>query len=189
MLLQGSKTLKIQFRVYKNSKTRASKFPNTLLVSKVNWRGTTQLYEELWIWYFCWLTVQWVGGLGKFVFWIVDCVFSPAFSQTKTSFFAVSDKPTIFCFLFEKKRISITNFRNSIPKDVHSCHDKWVYWYTSQQTDLYTNTEAISWCLGLNGPLLVLASLQIHVLECGIRSEISCQECDMTWNRWGLASK
>ena len=36
VLLQGSKTLKIQFRVYKNSKTRASKFPNTLLVSKVN---------------------------------------------------------------------------------------------------------------------------------------------------------
>ena len=62
---QGNKTWKIQFRVYKNSKTRASKFPNTLLVSKVNWRGTTRLYEELWIWYFCWLTVQWVGVLGK----------------------------------------------------------------------------------------------------------------------------
>ena len=90
VLLQGSKTLKIQFRVYKNSKTRASKFPNTLLVSKVNWRGTTRLYEELWIWHFCWLTVQWVGGLGKFVFWIVDCVFSPAFSQTITPFFEVS---------------------------------------------------------------------------------------------------
>ena len=90
VLLQGSKTLKIQFRVYKNSKTRASKFPNTLLVSKVNWRGTTRLYEELWIWYFCWLTEQWVGGLDKFVFWIADSEFSPAFSQTITPFFEVS---------------------------------------------------------------------------------------------------
>ena len=72
---------------------------------------------------------------GQLVLRMVDCYFSPAVSALVTSFFAVSGDTLLQQNLFEINRMIISILNSQIWKDRSSCHDKWVYWSTSQRTD------------------------------------------------------